>query len=653
MEKIEFELVAETGQSNKNIEKVNKSIVDLNKNLDATAKDAKDGMAAIDEGAKVAKKSSFSLGKVMKGAFAIFGGAGIVALAVKIFQKFAEVLSENQNVANLFSTATEAISIVLTDLVNFLLSNTATVTNFMNALFKDPQKTLTEFAKQIQQGIIDRFNQLLEVFGLVGKALSHLVKGEFGEAFESIKTAGKEVVDVYTGVDKSFDKVANAVTNYAKETIKTAAANVELANSAELAAIKNQGLLETFDLQNEKLRQVRDEERNSIDERIQANNDLRDNLAKQQKLMLANAQISIDAANAKLAKDKDNIEFQKELLTAENELAAVKATIAGFESEFKANDLALDKEKIELTNSKLESETNLSIEKKRLNAEQLEDDVLRIEKMKEIDVEEQDLQAARLQRVLDEANIGTQAKVDAQIALDEFNAESERTNFERDTELKEAQAEARQTELDDKKRLSEEETALEEKKKKDKEDTLNAIISIAGAESKLGRVAFVAKMALQLQEQIQDAKALIMKAKNAMIEAKLKGANAGVEITGSVAKGANTAPPPFNVPFILAAITTGIGIISTVKAAINATKQVSSQVGAPTGGGGDIASPQAAISGVSALPPDMTSVGASGANQLADVIGQQNQQPIQTFVVASEVTTAQGLERNIINGATL
>ena len=48
MEKIEFELVAETQQSNKNIEKVNKSIVDLNKNLDVTAKDAKDGMTAID-----------------------------------------------------------------------------------------------------------------------------------------------------------------------------------------------------------------------------------------------------------------------------------------------------------------------------------------------------------------------------------------------------------------------------------------------------------------------------------------------------------------------------------------------------------------------------------------------------------------------------
>ena len=85
-------------------------------------------------------------------------------------------------------------------------------------------------------------------------------------------------------------------------------------------------------------------------------------------------------------------------------MAAVKATIAGFESEFKANDLALDKEKIELTNSKLESETNLSIEKKRLNAEQIEDDKTRLLAQQEIDAEEQELQVARLQRVLDEAN---------------------------------------------------------------------------------------------------------------------------------------------------------------------------------------------------------------------------------------------------------
>ena len=635
MEKIEFELVADTKQSNKNIDDVNKSIVDLNKNLETTGKDAEAGMEAISDGAKKAEKSSFSLGKVMKGAFAIFGGAGIVALAVKIFNKFAEVLQQNQNVANLFAIATEAVSLVLSDLVNLLINNVSKVTDFMNALFVDPVGTMKEFIKSFQEGIINRFNQALEVLGFLGSAIKKVFSGDFAGAMADVKEAGKQTVDVFTGVDDSFDEVSKTVSNYTKEIVKTAKANVDLANSAELAAAKNQGLLESFDFANEKLRQTRDEERNSIDDRIKANNQLRDNLKEQETLMLANAQIALDAANAQLAKDKDNIEFKKAQIEAENELAAVKATIAGFESEFKANDLALDKEKIELTNSKLESETNLAVERKRLNAEQIDDDVLRLERMQEIDLEEQELQAARLQRIIDEANEGTQAKVDAQIALDEFNAESERTNLERKTEIAEAEA------------------ALEEKKRADKEKTLNDIIAIAGAESKLGKVAFIAKMALQLKEQIADAKALIMKAKNAMIEAQLKGANAGVEITGSVAKGANTAPPPFNVPFILAAITTGIGIISTVKAAINATKQVSSKVGAAASGGGDIQTPQAAVASAVATPPDMTSVSASGSNQIADALSQQNQTPIQTYVVANDVTTAQSLDRNIIDGATL
>ena len=635
MEKIEFELVAETQQSNKNIEKVNKSIVDLNKNLDVTAKDAKDGMTAIDEGAKKAGKSSFSLGKIMKGAFAIFGGAGIVALAVKIFNKFYEVLKENQNVANLFAVATEAVSLVLNDLVNFLINNISVVTDFFKALFEDPQKTLTEFAQKIQQGVIDRFNELLEVFGLVGKALGHLVKGEFGEAFDSIKEAGKQVVDVYTGVDDSFEKVAEAVTNYTKEIVKTAQANVELANSAELATAKNQGLLESFDFANEKLRQTRDEERNSIDDRIKANNELRDNLKEQEKLMLANAQIALDAANAQLSKDKDNIEFKKAQIEAENELAAVKATIAGFESEFKANDLALDKEKIELTNSKLESETNLSIEKKRLNAEQIDDDLLRLQRMQEIDAQEQELQVARLQRVLDEANAGTQAKVDAQIALDEFNAESERTNLERKTEIAEA------------------EKALEEQKRAEKEKTFNDLVMIAGAESKLGKAILIAKQALALKEMIMEAKATLFSAKQSVVKATVKGAEAGADSAAGLAKTSSALPFPANIPLIIGYVAQAVGIIGAVKSAIGQTKSAAATVGASAGGGGEVQTPVAQVGSAGSVPPDLSSVGGSGVNQLADVIGQQNQQPIQTFVVASDVTTAQSLDRNIIDGATL
>jgi hypothetical protein len=631
MEKIEFELVADTKKSTKNIEDVNKTIVDLNKNLETTSQDAEAGMSALEKGAKDASKSSFSLGKTLKGALAI---GGIVGIAVSIFNKFKEVLSENQKVVDFFAVATEAVSLVLNDLVNLLVGNIDKVKQFMDALFKDPLGTLKDFSNSIKQGIIDRFNQALEVLGFLGSAIKKVFEGDFSGAMADVKEAGKQTVDVFTGVDDSFDEVAKSVSNYTKEVIKTAAANVELANSAELAAARNQGLLEQFDFENEKLRQIRDEERNSVDDRIKANNDLRDNLAKQQKLMLENAQISLDAANAQLAKDKNNIEFKKAQIEAENELAAVKATIAGFESEFKANDLALDKEKIELTNSKLESEANLSIEKKRLNAEQIESDVLRLERMKEIDAEEQELQMARLQRILDEANEGTQAKVDAQIALDEFMAESDRTNLERATEIAEA------------------EKGLEEQKRAQKEKTFNDLVTIAGAESKLGKAILVAKQALALKEMIMEMKSTLFSAKQTVTKATLKGTEGAADSAAGLAKTSAALPFPANIPLIIGYVAQAVGIIGAIKSAVGQAKSAASSVGA-SGGGTEISTPTASVGSAASLPPDLTSVSGTGENQLADIIAGQNQQPIQTFVVASEVTTAQSLERNIVDGATL
>ena len=633
MESIDLKLNTDTSQADKSMDKLNQQFVELNKNLAEQNKMTNEAFASLKKGANDSGKSTSKLGSMLKGAFSIFTAGGIFALGMKALNAFGNVLKENQNVVDLFSTATEAVSIVLTDMVNFLLGNVDKVKGFMDAMFKDPLGTLKEFSLSIKQGIIDRFNQALEVASFLGAAIEKLFKGDFAGAMAAAKEAGKQTVDVFTGVDDSFDEVAASVTKYAKETLKTAKANVDLANSAELAAAKNQGLLEQFDFENEKLRQIRDEERNSIEDRIKANNDLRDNLQKQQKLMLANAQISIDSANAQLAKDKDNVAFKKQLIEAENELAAVKATIAGFESEFKANDLALDKEKIELTNSKLESEANLSIEKKRMNAEQIDDDLARLLKMQEIDAAEQVLQENRLQRILDEAGEGTQAKVDAQIALDEFMSESDQTNLDRQTEIVEAQ------------------TALEEKKRADKEKTFNDLLTIAGAESKLGKAILVAKQALALKEMIMEMKSTLFSAKQTVTKASLKGAEATADSASGLAKTSSALPFPANIPLIIGYVAQAVGIIGAVKSAVSSAKSAASSVG---GGipsvGGEITAPTAAAG---SAPPDMSSVGGSGFNQLADAIGQQNQQPIQTFVVASDVTTAQSLDRNIIDGATL
>ena len=42
---------------------------------------------------------------------------------------------------------------------------------------------------------------------------NYLFKGEFSEAFDSVKEAGKETIDVMTGVDGTVDKITETVTN--------------------------------------------------------------------------------------------------------------------------------------------------------------------------------------------------------------------------------------------------------------------------------------------------------------------------------------------------------------------------------------------------------------------------------------------------------
>ena len=160
-------------------------------------------------------------------------------------------------------------------------------------------------------------------------------------------------------------------------------------------------------------------------------------LAEQEKAMLSQADAQIRSAQAELDKNA-SIENQVALTEALANKQGVLAQIEGFRSEQKANDLALDREEVELTNTKLESESKLSIERKRFNAEQIEDELARLEALKEVDLLEQEQEALRLQAIVDNANAGTQAKVDAQIALDEFMEQSRQTNLERDTELEDA-----------------------------------------------------------------------------------------------------------------------------------------------------------------------------------------------------------------------
>ena len=101
---------------------------------------------------------------------------------------------------------------------------------------------------------------------------------------------------------------------------------------------------------------------------------------------------------------------------------------------------------------------------------------------------------------------------------------------------------------------------------------------------------------------------------------------------------------------IVAGSVAAAGAIATGFATIK--KIVSVKV--PGGGGGGVAAPSMSASGGgggSSPAPQFNVVGNSGVNQIAQTLG--SQQPIKTYVTASDVSTQQSLDRNIIQNASL
>jgi hypothetical protein len=51
--------------------------------------------------------------------------------------------------------------------------------------------------------------------------------------------------------------------------------------------------------------------------------------------------------------------------------------------------------------------------------------------------------------------------------------------------------------------------------------------------------------------------------------------------------------------------------------------------------------------------PETNLIGGSGTNQIAEALAQNQETPVQAYVVSNNVTTAQSLERNIVDTTSL
>jgi len=118
------------------------------------------------------------------------------------------------------------------------------------------------------------------------------------------------------------------------------------------------------------------------------------------------------------------------------------------------------------------------------------------------------------------------------------------------------------------------------------------------------------------------------------------------------AKAVAASPLTLGQPFVgINSVSAGLSIAGSVAGAVKAIADLKSNKKSPSTG--------SASSGVRSATPrapqaaSFNLVGQGGTNQLAEAIGSQSQQPVRAYVVSGDVTTAQSLDRNIVESASL
>ena len=623
-----YTLIVDTKGSDKNVDKLSSS---LNKtsvaNNKATVSSAKTGAAvgAVGKSSKAAAGGVTTLGGAVGGAAVGFtalkakiqatlislksmkvaliaSGVGALLIGLMALKKAFTSTEEGQNQLAKGMAVLSAVVDVFTDRL-------AAFGRGLISLFTDPVETIKGMGQAIQDFVMDKVNEVIESLGFLGSAISKVFKGDFSGAMDD---ATKGVVGLVRATNPLV-MVTEALVKGTKDLI------VEITKEGKIAAqIADQRA------KAEKL------DRQLLIDRAKANRDRADLLEK--------------AVNKEKFTVTERIEFLKEAGRIEDEITAkeIQAAKLRLDAQIAENALgdsnkeALEKEaqlKAELINletAKLTKAKLVTSQISALNAQEA------AEKKAITDKEKADKETAD-QKAIDDAkklfDLKKQIRDSEAVSEDEKRAlEIQKTIEHYDNLIALAKAQglaieglvkakaaavAKVEESGSKIQVKWADMTQEEKLKLAK-DGLNNMATILGEESAAGKAAAIASATISTFESAQSSY-------NSL---------AGIPIIGPVLGAAAAG----------AAIVSGMAQVK----AITSTKL-------PTLGG---KTPPAVSGGSSSAPPlpkppSFNTVGSSDTNQLASAIGQQEQQPVQAFVVSNDVTTAQSLERNIVNGATI
>ena len=478
-------------------------------------------------------------------------------------------------------------------------------------LFTDPIETLKNFGKSIKEFVMDKVDSAVKSLGLMGSAISKLFKGDFSGALNDAK-------DGIVGLNKALNPaviIVDALTKSTKELVK------ELKEEAKIA-----GQIADQRAKADKL------DRQLIVDRAEANRDrakLLEQAVNKEKFSLQE-RIGFLTEAGKLEEDITNKEIKAAQLRLDakvRENALGDSNKQDLEEEARLKAELINLETAKLTKQKLVTSQLNALLKEESAKKKAVKDKEKEEKDKEIQ-DAKDLETKRLESIdkIQEDFKKRKEDQEAETEIQKIELEQQRALEELDrlnaTEEQKANIKLYYADLINKAEIKNEETKKKltkirtEQTLGDAKNTFNQIAQLAGKDSKVGKAMAIASATISGVQGVQNAYTTAQKS-------------------------------PITLAFpAYPAISAGL-------AGAIALKNIASIKSVNPSGGGASSVPKPSVPTGASTPPSFNVVGASDTNQLASAIGGQSQQPVQAYVVANDVTTAQSMDRNIIDDASL
>ena len=634
-----IEFNAETGNVDKVVSGLEKDMQGVSKaatdaaeatgEIASAATEAADATSGIGENAKKSGgllKKAGSLGaKGFKLVGAAIAATGLLGLVQKVLQPIIEAFLENKTVAGALSAALAGIGAV----IDTIVSLGEKLVGVLVDAFNNPLEAIENLKDAIVQNIETRIEGLLNLLPRLGEAIKAAFRGDFAEAG---KIAVDAVGQVALGVENVTDKVVEATEAVVEFAVNTATAAYEATQldqalgalsdrERELAVRTAEASAEV-----EELKRQRDDERLSIEERIAAAE-----AAAVIDQRLADENVAIAEERARLLREELELQGETEerlqaLAEAEIAAADARATSTGVQTELMTSIYGLNQEIIDQENEiaamrrEFVSENLQGIDAERQALEdQLLDRITAIEALK-ISEEEKTQLILEATASRDQQLETLEAEHLAELAAIQAEADAEAAAKQK--ELDEAEA-AREQERREKELADAE--ALAQAKLDVTKSSLDALLALneafAGDSEQEQRKAF------ERSKKIQTAQALISTYESAVQAFK---SLAGIPVVGPALGSAAAA----------AAVASGLANVKAIQSQTFGggggepdVPETESITASATAGGGSLQAPTL----------DLSFLG-QGAGQA---------EPIQAYVLAENVSTAQQANQKIQDQATL